>query len=119
MLPRLERAKRATSEIERPSASQSRACMRRKGRAPRTRVRAFRSRCRSPELKPACMRHARRPDRSVQKLFRGYLDHFQPDEFPRMLEHLAESEWRTGNERYGEESVVEPIWHWLIEQFDR
>lgn len=47
------------------------------------------------------------------------LDHFRPDQFPRMLEHLAESEWRTGSERFGDESVVEPVWHWFIEQFDK
>src|SRR6266550_4231613 len=73
MLTRLARAKRATSAIERPSASQSRAWRRRKGRARRTRLKAFRSRCRSPGLKAERMPHVRPSPCGVQKFFQGYL----------------------------------------------
>lgn len=46
------------------------------------------------------------------------LDHFSPDEFPKLMQHLAEAEWRAVDEKLGTESIIEPLWKWFRERFE-
>lgn len=43
------------------------------------------------------------------------LKHFPPDDFPRLLRHLAQAEWRAGTDA---DSVVEPLWQSFVRRFD-
>jgi hypothetical protein len=44
--------------------------------------------------------------------------HFPPDEFPRLMQHLAEAEWHACRENDSADSVVEPLWRVFVEQFE-
>ncbi|MHB1079905.1 MAG: hypothetical protein ACYC67_10905 [Prosthecobacter sp.] len=43
--------------------------------------------------------------------------HFSPDQFPRLMQHVAEAEWRALKETASADSVVEPIWLWFVNRF--
>lgn len=45
------------------------------------------------------------------------LNHFSPEEFPKMIQHLAEAEWRALGSKHSADSVVEPLWKWFINRF--
>ena len=47
------------------------------------------------------------------------LTSFSPAEFPRLLQHLAEAEWRAISTKANSVSVVEPLWQWFRERFER
>jgi hypothetical protein len=46
------------------------------------------------------------------------LDHFSPEEFPKLMQHLAEAEWRALDEKPEAVSVVEPLWKWFRARFE-
>jgi len=46
------------------------------------------------------------------------LAHFSPEEFPKLMQHLAEAEWRALDEKPNAASVVEPLWKWFRERFE-
>lgn len=46
------------------------------------------------------------------------LAHFSPDKFPKMMQHLAEAEWRALDELPNATSVVEPLWQWFRKRFE-
>lgn len=43
---------------------------------------------------------------------------FPPDHFPKLLQHLAEAEWRALRENESADSVVEPLWRSLVSRFE-
>jgi hypothetical protein len=43
---------------------------------------------------------------------------FPPENFPKLLQHLAEAEWRAINENESADSVVEPLWQSFIRGFE-
>jgi hypothetical protein len=43
--------------------------------------------------------------------------YFSPAEFPRLIQHLAEAEWRALKESDSAQSVVEPLWQWFLYRF--
>lgn len=45
------------------------------------------------------------------------LNHFSPDAFPQLLQHVAESEWRARQQQADASSVVEPLWNWFLGRF--
>jgi hypothetical protein len=47
------------------------------------------------------------------------LDHFSPGDFPKLMQHLAEAEWRALVEQPDAASVVEPLWKWFRDRFER
>lgn len=47
------------------------------------------------------------------------LQHFSPDQFPRLMQHLAEAEWRALKESDSAQSIVEPLWQWFLDRFRR
>ena len=47
------------------------------------------------------------------------LAHFSPDEFPKLMQHLAEAEWRALKDAPNASSVVEPLWKWFRDRFER
>ena len=47
------------------------------------------------------------------------LSSFSPAEFPRLLQHLAEAEWRAMSAKVDAASVVEPLWQWFCARFER
>lgn len=49
----------------------------------------------------------------VERVF----EHFSPSQFPRLLQHVAEAEWRAMKEIDSAESVIEPLWNWFLERF--
>lgn len=47
------------------------------------------------------------------------LEHFSPEQFPKIIQHLAEAEWRASREQRGDAaSVVEPLWRWFQQRFE-
>ena len=46
------------------------------------------------------------------------LAHFSPGDFPKLVQHLAEAEWRALDEKPGAASVVEPLWQWFRARFE-
>jgi hypothetical protein len=44
---------------------------------------------------------------------------FSPGEFPKLLQHPAEAEWRAVNEKPGAASVIEPLWTWFRARFEQ
>jgi len=46
------------------------------------------------------------------------LDSFSPEEFPKVIQRLAEAEWRALGERPDSASVVQPLWKWFCERFE-
>ena len=63
----------------------------------------------------ACYDHAGQSRTFAERL----LAHFSPDEFPKLLQHLAAAEWRALDEIPGAASVVEPLWKWFRERFEK
>jgi hypothetical protein len=47
------------------------------------------------------------------------LEHFSPDKFPKMIQHLAEAEWRAMKQSANSASVVEPLWQWFCGRFSK
>ena len=47
------------------------------------------------------------------------LEHFSPGDFPKLMQHLAEAEWRALVEQPDAASVVEPLWKWFRDRFER
>jgi hypothetical protein len=43
---------------------------------------------------------------------------FPPDQFPKLMQHLAEAEWRALRENESADSVVEPLWRSLVTHFE-
>ena len=46
------------------------------------------------------------------------LDDFSPGDFPKLMQHLAEAEWRALDELPEAASVVEPLWQWFRARFE-
>ena len=46
------------------------------------------------------------------------LNHFSPEDFPRLMLHLAEAEWRAISANENAESIVEPLWQWFALRFE-
>lgn len=46
------------------------------------------------------------------------LTHFSPDQFPRVMQHLAEAEWRAMSDHESAGSIVEPLWKWFAARFE-
>jgi len=46
------------------------------------------------------------------------LTQFNPDQLPRLLQHLAEAEWRAMQDNNAAESIVEPLWQWFAVRFE-
>lgn len=44
------------------------------------------------------------------------LDHFSADDFPRIIQNLADAEWRAGPNA---DSVCEPLWRWFNDAFEQ
>jgi hypothetical protein len=44
--------------------------------------------------------------------------HFPPDEFPRLMQHLAEAEWHATNKNESADSIVEPVWQAFVRRFE-
>lgn len=44
--------------------------------------------------------------------------HFALDQFPHLLQHLAEAEWRALEKNDAAESVVKPLWQWFAARFE-
>lgn len=63
----------------------------------------------------ACYDHAGQSRTFAERL----LEHFSPDEFPKLMQHLAEAEWRATDEKPDAASVVEPLWQWFRARFER
>ncbi|MGD0651652.1 MAG: hypothetical protein ABSA97_11035 [Verrucomicrobiia bacterium] len=45
------------------------------------------------------------------------IEEFSPEQFPVMLQHLTEAEWRAVQEHDSTDSVVEPLWQWFSQRF--
>ena len=63
----------------------------------------------------ACYDHVGQSRTFAERL----LDHFSPEEFPKLMQHLAEAEWRALDEIPEAASVVEPLWKWFRARFER
>jgi hypothetical protein len=46
------------------------------------------------------------------------LEHFSPEDFPKLIQHLVEAEWRALGETPDATSVVEPLWKWFRARFE-
>ncbi len=46
------------------------------------------------------------------------LEIFSAEQFPRLMQHLAEAEWRAVNQMPGAASIVEPLWQWFRIRFE-
>lgn len=46
------------------------------------------------------------------------LEHFCPEDFPKLMQHLVEAEWRALDEKPDAVSVVEPLWQWFRTRFE-
>jgi hypothetical protein len=58
-------------------------------------------------------------DRGQSRTFaERILKQFSPGEFPRLMQHLAEAEWRALDELPNATSVVEPLWRWFRKRFE-
>ena len=63
----------------------------------------------------ACYDHAGQSRTFAERL----LEHFSPGDFPKLMQHLAEAEWRALDEQPNAASVVEPLWKWFYERFEQ
>lgn len=43
---------------------------------------------------------------------------FSSDQFPCLMQHIAEAEWRALQKDDSADSVVEPIWQWFLQRFE-
>jgi hypothetical protein len=62
----------------------------------------------------ACYDHTGQSRTFAERL----LEHFSPDEFPKLMQHLAEAEWRATDDKPDTASVVEPLWQWFCARFE-
>lgn len=62
----------------------------------------------------ACYDHTGQSRTFAERL----LGHFSPEEFPKLMQHLAEAEWRALDEKPDAASVVEPLWQWFRARFE-
>ena len=46
------------------------------------------------------------------------IEHFSPEEFPRLMQHLAEAEWHATNKNETADSIVEPVWQSFVSRFE-
>ena len=46
------------------------------------------------------------------------ITHFPSDQFPKLMQHLAEAEWHATNRNESADSVVEPIWQLFVQHFE-
>lgn len=46
------------------------------------------------------------------------ITHFPPEQFPKLMQHLAEAEWHATNKNESADSVVEPIWQSFTQRFE-
>ncbi len=69
----------------------------------------------SDHLAYAACYHSRGRDTTFAERVMAY---FPPDEFPRLMQHLAEAEWQACRENDSADSVVEPLWRVFVEQFE-
>lgn len=46
------------------------------------------------------------------------LETFSAEQFPKLMQHLAEAEWRAVNQTPGAASIVEPLWQWFRTRFE-
>ena len=44
--------------------------------------------------------------------------HFSPEEFPRLMQQLAEAEWHATNKNETADSIVEPVWQSFVSRFE-
>jgi hypothetical protein len=44
--------------------------------------------------------------------------HFSPEEFPRLMQHLAEAEWHATKKNETADSIVEPVWQSFVGRFE-
>lgn len=45
------------------------------------------------------------------------VSHFPPQNFPLLMQHLAEAEWHASRENDSADSIVEPLWQKFVERF--
>ena len=46
------------------------------------------------------------------------ITHFPSDEFPKLMQHLAEAEWHATNRNESADSVIEPVWQSFVRRFE-
>ena len=46
------------------------------------------------------------------------IGHFPPEEFPRLMQHLAEAEWHATNKNETADSILEPLWRCFLTRFE-
>jgi hypothetical protein len=46
------------------------------------------------------------------------ITHFPLDDFPKLIQHLAEAEWHATNRNQSADSVVEPVWQSFVRRFE-
>jgi hypothetical protein len=46
------------------------------------------------------------------------ITHFPPDQFPKLMQHLAEAEWHATNRNQSADSVIEPLWQSFVQRFE-
>ena len=50
---------------------------------------------------------------------RRFLNHFSSEYFPKVMQHVAEAEWRAFNKHQDADSVTQPLWEWFADRFKK
>ncbi|MGI8435782.1 MAG: hypothetical protein ACR2NX_02605 [Chthoniobacterales bacterium] len=59
------------------------------------------------------------PDRQSRTFAKRLMESFSAQDFPKLMQHLAEAEWHAKHGKSTATSVVEPLWQWFRERFER